>query len=121
MNLTATELLALLLKQEPENNLAERCCNALIEKASASIISTGSLPIDHVRRIYGVRAETNNENVGAVEGYDELIRSLDEEKDETINIHSFEAEGKAFTVFTNESCTKLLGLLISRKTLRPAT
>ena len=115
MNLTATELLALLLKQEPENNLAERCCNALIEKTSASIISTGPLPINHVRRIYGVRAKTNNENAGAVEGFDELIRSLDKEKNEIINIHSFEAEDNAFTVFTNESCTKLLGLLISRK------
>ena|ERR1700687_3393156 len=115
MNITTKELSALLLKEESTNNFARRCRNVLEERPSVSIISTGPLPIDHVRRIYRLRAETSKEKGGVVEGFDELLRSLDKEDDQTIEIYGLEAEGEAFTVFTNPSFTKLLGVLISKE------
>ena len=107
------EELRILLKQGSEEWVTQSCRDALSDPSLGSVATTGPLPIEHVRRIYRVRVDTSEP--GAVEGFEALLNSLDAENYELVNIHSFEANKKVFSVFTDDSATKLIGILISKQ------
>ena len=107
------EELRVLLKLGSEERITQSCRDALNDPTLTSVISTGPLPIEHVRRIYSVRADSSEP--GAVEGFEDLLKSLDVENCELVNVHSFEANRKVFSIFTDDPATKLLGILISKQ------
>ncbi len=114
MNQLASQIRELLVKNNT-SSLVKRCLDVMSEDSFLTFKSTGPLPIEHVRRTTEVRAKTNAQGRGLVEGYDELLRGLKEETDCSVQIYFFDARGDSFTILTDSSTSRLLGVLISRE------
>ncbi len=106
-------LLQDLLLKSGNSSLAQRCLQALSSRVYANYESTGPVPIGEIRDIYLRRARLNEKRNGPVEGFDELVPELEAATEDSVVVHGFEAGREAFTIFTNASVTRLIGLLLS--------
>ena len=102
-----------LLQENAASSLVQRCLDALSDKASLSLKSTSPLPIQHVSRTIAIRAKINAEGLDLVEGFDDILKALNTETDESVVSYFFEENKKVFMIFTNLSVSKLFGVLIS--------
>ena len=66
--------------------------------------------LKEIRAIYRRLAELNRKRQGSVEGFGELMPTLDTESDEELVVHAVDTEKEAFTIFTNVPTTRLIGL-----------
>jgi hypothetical protein len=112
--MSSNTLLEDLLLKNSSRDLARRCLNALSKQTSADYKSTRPVPLNEIRDIYSRRARLNKKRNGPVEGFDELIPALNVESEDSIVVHGFETDQEAFTIFTNASMTRLIGVLISQ-------
>lgn len=100
-----------LLLNAANHALARRAVRAL--GGPVSVKSTRPVNVGEVRDIYLRRAITNERKGGPVEGFDELVPALKRETEATVVVHGFETPQEAFTIFTDSSVTRLVGILIS--------
>ena len=103
-----------LLRHNATNERVRRCLDAIRGEAS-SLQSTSPLPIQHARRIYSIRAEANAGRPDLVEGYDDLLKALSSETDDSVQVHLLEGDKEVFSIFTSPDTTRLYGLLISKQ------
>jgi hypothetical protein len=110
-----------LLQEHAINNLARQCLDALSDEESSNLQTTGPLPIKHVHRVLAVRAKTNEEGSRSVEGFDDVLEALKKEFDDSVNVYFFDGDQDSFTILTDRSTTRLLGVLISKDKSRKFT
>ena len=101
------------LLSQATSDLAKRGFNALAMESCVDYHVTEPVATKEIREIYSRRARLNSRKSGSVEGFEELLPSLNKETDSELLIHAFETDREAFTVFTDVAMTKLMGLLIS--------
>src|SRR5947209_374641 len=106
-------LLRKLLLDNASNDLVRRCMIAFDNRASNSYKSTPPCPIKEIRDIYTRRATIDKDKRGVVEGFDQLIPALNVETDAELIVHGYDTGKESFTIFTNTSTTRLIGVLIS--------
>ena len=110
---TQVQRLRGLLLANATSALARKCLEASRDEASFNYISTRPLPFAQVRQIYARRAALNKKRHGAVEGFDELLAAFESETGQTAVVHLLEAAGGTFTLITDESTQRLIGILSS--------
>ena len=101
------------LLSQATSDLAKRGFKALASGSCVDYHVTEPVAREEIRGIYSRRAKLNSQRQGNVEGFEELLPSLNKETDSELLIHAFETDREAFTVFTDVAMTKLMGLLIS--------
>jgi len=89
-----------------------KCLTMFSDDAVRTLKSTGPLPIRHVRRVIGIRAEVASEKAIRPEGLDGVIIALDCATEKAVELHAFESENTVFEVLTDSPLTKVLGVLI---------
>jgi hypothetical protein len=104
-----------LLLKNATHPLVQRYVKAIGGQTALDYKVTEPGPVVEIRDIYKRRARLNQKRHGTIEGFDELIPALDAENDASIVVHVLEIQGEAFTVFTNVSTTRLIGLLVTHK------
>lgn len=102
-----------LLVHYPKNRLANRALKALRSRVSKLHQSTGALSTVHLVRIYTMRAELNSQKQSGIEGFDELIRQLNQETESSLEIHAVSTDREVFSIFTDPAISKLVGILVS--------
>ena len=102
-----------LLAQYPTNQLASRALKALRSRVSKLHQSTGALSTIHLVRIYTRRARLNSQKQLGIEGFDELIRQLNQETESSLEIYAVSTDREVFSIFTDPVISKLAGILVS--------
>ena len=102
-----------LLAHYPENELANRALKALRSRVSKLHQSTGALSTSHLIRIYTRRASLNSQRQLGIEGFDGLIRQLNQETESSLEIYAVGTDREVFSIFTDTAISKLVGILVS--------
>jgi hypothetical protein len=108
-----------LVAKNGSNELAQRCLVALRDETSIVYPSTGLLSTQYVSRISKRRAKLNSKKPAHTEGFADLIKGLDAEPEKSVEIYAVGVGKEVFSIFTNASVTKLIGILVSRAPLLP--
>ena len=69
------------------------------------------VPIGMIRHIYRVRARWVKRQRYPVYGMDEMVANLENTDSELVDIQTVEGERYGFTVFTDEKCETLFGII----------
>ena len=90
-------------------------CLELISREEVRYQGVGPAPLNEIIDIYSVRARSNEKRSGKVEGYGDLLPSLEAAAVPSVRLHSLEFLSRWFIAFTDESRSVLFGMLKSPK------
>ena len=108
------EQLRCLLSVSSANPLAARCLAGLASGRRFFYKIFVPTETQHLRGVYGVRAEINQIRGGTIEGYDALLYGMDACPQERLILHSVVFEDEWFLAFTDPEAAELVGILADR-------
>ena len=107
--------LADLLTSSSDNEIAAECLERIRRDEDVRYRDDYLIPLTQVIDIYSVRARINADRGGKVEGYELLLPALEAAPVLSVRLHSLEFFTHWFVAFTDESSTRLFGILKSPK------
>lgn len=100
-----------LLTLSSDNPLAADCLDQSVRGDELRYRDDCLIPLAQALDIYSVRARINVRRSGKVEGFSNLLPSLEAASVSSVRIHSLEFLSNWFIAFTDESSSFLFGIL----------
>ena len=104
-----------LLTSSSDNEIAAECLERIRHNEEVRYRDDCLIPLVQVIDIYSARARINADQGGEVEGYKRLLPALEAAHVRSVRLHSLEFFSHWFVAFTDESSTRLFGILKSPK------
>lgn len=97
------------------NPIAAECLERIKREESLKYRDDCLIPLAQTLDIYSTRAKINAKRGGKVEGYDQLLPSLEGASVPSVRLHVLEFLSHWYIAFTDETSSHLFGILKSKK------
>jgi len=101
-----------LLERNRDDALVSICLEQIANANEVRFSADGVLPLEQVIDIYSTRAKINADlRGGSIKGYDRLLPALAGADVSSVKLQSFELLDRHLVAFTDESVSRLFGVL----------